>query len=771
MKRKHHNKLNSNKMLTIIGIILISIFCFETVGFATYNQLLRLNGVATFNPDGNISITDVHVVNQTNVIELSPVTYEDLNITFNLEYDVSTLDQDYEIRYSVTVDNASSYDRTFTGEECTPELNIQDGSYVELLLEGISVGDVIDKKTTKTFDLIIALHPQSENTTYDVNGTVEEEEVVDDSGQILVSLDKNNRSANLTSPGAIGHFTFDSINTLAYTETVTLSVNSSIFELCDVNGNALSSYTINNDGNTVTNDFYVKVKQGAVITRNSEYLTIYATSSKFTNQSLGRLTLAVTPNAVYHDTDAPIIRNVTASQNSTVNSAHVTWNASDDSTIDYFTVIAYKEDGTKVNELNTTDDNNSVDILLSDNQNNIDGNYYFVVYGKDINGNTATSQEIGDPQTQGHAAKSGNVNFDWYVGITYRNLTGDKTEALRGGSVTITINSTNNTTPSINSVTMNGRTLNTNNGGYSTSTNGNTRTITINNVNGDIGIDVSNGSGGCLVEGTLIKTKNGYKKIEDITYYDLLEVWSHDTGSITYEYPIWIDVVRQKNEYRLIKFSDGTELKTVDYHGIYSFDFNRFVDVEDPNKFYVGATVAKIKNGKLSKVKVTSIEMVKDTVKYYYVGSTRYFNVISNDILTTDGLVEISNIFEFDKNIKWKNRDNVQKYTYEELDNIIPYYLYVGARAYEAKNIPMSLKDFQLFLRANIQKNTVNIKSMPKVNGKNQFIVSTSTGKSAFVLEGDTYTLPRGKWLSNTDYKIYEGTVKIDCSTYFIKVN
>ena len=36
--------------------------------------------------------------------------------------------------------------------------------------------------------------------------------------------------------------------------------------------------------------------------------------------------------------------------------------------------------------------------------------------------------------------------------------------------------------------------------------------------------------------------------------------------------------------------------------------------------------------------------------------------------------------------------------------------------------------------------------------------------------EGDTYTLPRGKWLSNTDYKIYEGIVKIDCSTYFIKV-
>ncbi len=770
--KKRHQITKSNKILTIIGIIVISIFCFETVGFATYNQLLRLNGTSTFNPDGNISITDIQIVNQTNVVENAPVSYSDLNITFDLEFPVTTLDLDYEIRYSVTIDNESSYDRTFTGEECVPQINIQDGTSVELLLEGLEIGDVINKKSSKTFDLIIALHPQTENTTYDVNGTIEEEEIIEDTGQILVSLDRNNRSADLTAIGAKGHFTFDAVNTLQYTETVTLSVSSNIFELCDVNGNALPSFTVNNDGNTVTNDFYVKVKSGAVITRNSEYLTVYATTSKFNNQSIGRLTLAVTPNAVYHDSDAPIIRNVTATQNSIVNSAHVSWNASDDSTIDNFTVIAYKADGTKVNELTTTDDSNSVDILISDNQNNVDGNYYFVVYGKDINGNTANSNEISDPQTQGHAAKSANVNLDWYVAIRYTNLTGDKTEALRGGTVTITIQSTNNTTPTLTSVKMNGTTLNNNANGYSTSTTDNSRTITINRtINGDIEINASNGNGGgCLVEGTLIKTKNGYKKIEDITYYDLLEVWSHDTGSITYEYPIWIDLVREKSEYRLIKFDDGSELKTVDYHGIYSYDLNRFVSVDNPQEFHVGTTVAKVKNGKLYKAKVTSIEMVKERVKYYFVGSTKYFNIIANDFLTTDGNVIISNIFEFDKNLKWKNRDNVLKYTYEEFDNLIPYYMYVGTRAYEAKNLPISLNEFKAYLGYTFSDKLDQVKPLPTFNGKNKFIVSTSTGKTSFVLEGDTYTLPRGKWLSNTDYKIYEGTVKIDCSTYFIKV-
>ena len=162
--------------------------------------------------------------------------------------------------------------------------------------------------------------------------------------------------------------------------------------------------------------------------------------------------------------------------------------------------------------------------------------------------------------------------------------------------------------------------------------------------------------------------------------------------------------------------------------------------------------------------------MIKGDVEYYYVGSTRYLNVIANDILTTDGNIIISNAFEFDNNIKWKNRDNVPMYSKNEFDDIIPHYLSAGTRAYEAKVLPIGLDEFRTFLMYSIGNRMDQVKPMPIVNGRNKFIVSTSTGRQAFVLEGDTYTLPRGKWLSNTDYKIYEGTVKIDCSTYFIKV-
>ena len=720
----------SNKILTIIGIIVISIFCFETVGFATYNQLLRLNGTSTFNPDGNISITDVHIVNQTNVVENTPVNYNDLNITFDLEFPVTTLDLDYEIRYSVTIDNESSYDRTFTGEECVPQINIQDGTSVELLLEGLEIGDVINKKSSKTFDLIIALHPQTENTTYDVNGTIEEEEIIEDTGQILVSLDRNNRSADLTAIGAKGHFTFDAVNTLQYTETVTLSVVSNIFELCDVNGNALPSFTVNNDGNTVTNDFYVKVKQGAIITRNSEYLTVYATTSKFNNQSIGRLTLAVTPNAVYHDSDAPIISNVSASQNTIVNSAHVSWNASDDSTIDNFTVIAYKADGTKVNELNTTDDNNSVDILLKNDQSNVDGDYYFVVYGKDINGNTANSNEISDPRTQGHVAKSGNVNFDWYASISYTNLPGDKTETLKGQSVTVTISSTNNTTPTINSVKMNGTTLNNNNNGYQTSTGNNSRTITISNVTGDIEINVQNGTGTCLVEGTKVTLYDGTtKNIEDIRYNDLLKVWNHDLGAYDYEYAGWVEQGGVESSYTKITFSDGTILKIVGGHSLFSKRLNKYVDISS-GELQIGDEVVKLNNG-IGYVKITNIETVDEEVKYYHVISTRYFNLITNNLLTTYEIFEnVSNFMDFGKNLKWKNTGVVRSdmYTYNDF-TYLPKYIYKAFRLEETKylvNSGLVTKDEFAYLFNKFLTDNDKMLIPPTNNGTRLWMVTTS---------------------------------------------
>lgn len=52
-------------------------------------------------------------------------------------------------------------------------------------------------------------------------------------------------------------------------------------------------------------------------------------------------------------------------------------------------------------------------------------------------------------------------------------------------------------------------------------------------------------------------------------------------------------------------------------------------------------------------MKVTKIEQINHHVKYYHVTSNRYHNILSNDILTTDAFLVVSNMFSFDENIMW----------------------------------------------------------------------------------------------------------------------
>ena len=47
-------KSSRGKIEIIIGIILISIFCLETIGYAYYNRILNIGGNITLAKDGNI---------------------------------------------------------------------------------------------------------------------------------------------------------------------------------------------------------------------------------------------------------------------------------------------------------------------------------------------------------------------------------------------------------------------------------------------------------------------------------------------------------------------------------------------------------------------------------------------------------------------------------------------------------------------------------------------------------------------------------------------
>ena len=329
---------------------------------------------------------------------------------------------------------------------------------------------------------------------------------------------------------------------------------------------------------------------------------------------------------------------------------------------------------------------------------------------------------------------------------------------------------------------MGGTTLTAGTGYSYSSSSGN---LEIYNVSGDINISgTATGGGICLIEGTKVLLANGsYKNIEDINYYDLLLVQDYETGNLIEEYPIWIEKEHSISEYQLNTFSDGSTLKTVGYHGVFSYDKNEFISVDNPKDFKVGTTVAKYnkETNKMEPVKVTSIEYIKEDVTYHHVVSTRFYNIISDNILTTDGTVILSNLYGFNSNITWtdlskKVQNSNDLYTYEDLD-ILPYYMYKGLRAKEGKwlnTFGLDLNTFKGYLSMN-QMNEDMLLPYPSKDGEYIFPVGTSESSTRYLFNGSTYIVPSPKYplifkhyVNTTDGSIYYPGDKlvVDTPTY-----
>lgn len=767
------HKNNKTKIEIIIGILVISIFVLETVGYAYYNQILNIGGNLVLKSDGKVEITNVVLNSQVGAVEKSAPTFNDNSVSANVEFNVTDINLSYEISYDVTITNDSSYDYVFSNTDFSTDISVNDGSQVNLLINGISLGDPIPKKSSKTFSVTIQLIPMSENTDYDidVSGTTEVED--NTNATLLVAIPSTNRTGNFTGSTEINHFQISAINGFDYPKNFEIYINSSNFELCDQSGNPLSSYTIDTSEEK-TFDFYLKKLPGAQFASSKETIPVMYSYDDYTGIA-GSLELSVDITEI-NDTEAPVISNIHATKNSAANNVHVVWNSHDDIQVDHFVVVAYKSNGTKVGNNHLTNGSETfIDFNLYNNTNNNDGSYYFIVYGVDSVGNTATTAEINNATVSaGHASRSATTNLKWYANVTYSgDNSGSVSEVLIGSDLSTTITRSGYTgNISVNSITMNGVTLQANSG-YTTRTSGNNLIITIQNVTGDININTSTS---CLVEGTDILLANGKtKKIEDITYYDLLAVWNYETGKLTYEYPIWIEQTQSINTYQLNEFSDGTILKTVGYHGVFNYDLNRFVSVDNKEEFHVGSTIAKIENGKLTKVKVTKISKVNEPVNYYHVVSARYYNIIANNLLTTDGTVGLSNIYAFDNNISWVNPNYNNVYQYEAFKDIVPYYLFYGLRMEDAKKLTdagLSLNDFKGYLKAN----QLNEKMYLPIKKDEQGIilkVSTSLGINKLLHYGDIFTIP-GKndtYINTIDGKKYHSKdkVKIYYSTHFIK--
>ncbi|MCI6627453.1 MAG: hypothetical protein MSH29_04085, partial [Tenericutes bacterium] len=267
------------------------------------------------------------------------------------------------------------------------------------------------------------------------------------------------------------------------------------------------------------------------------------------------------------------------------------------------------------------------------------------------------------------------------------------------------------------------------------------------------------------------------KNIEDVNYNDLLLVWNYETGSYTYEYPIWIEKENYSDNYFKISFEDGTNLKVVENHALFNADINEFVTID---KLEIGTTIAKIVNNKIEYTKVKLIEVVNEGTNYYHVVSTRYYNIVANGILTTDDAVILSNLYGFNNDISWKNRNysSIDLYTYSEFSDILPYYMYKGLRVDEAKVIEnaISKTEFRYYLLDNPLNEDLLNKPKTDLFGNRTWMVTTSEdyvtmfNKNKYLYkEGSTYTIPKSSkvlyWYNTSDGKEYKSGDKITVST------
>ena len=210
----------------------------------------------------------------------------------------------------------------------------------------------------------------------------------------------------------------------------------------------------------------------------------------------------------------------------------------------------------------------------------------------------------------------------------------------------------------------------------------------------------------CLVEGTLITLANGEKKlVEDLQPGDVLMAFNHETGEFVAA-PLLVNVhAKTEADYHNVInlcFSDGSNLKIVDEHGLFDKNLNKYVYINAKNaQEYVGHKFVSTTycDGVVATKIVTLdyVEIKNERVKIYNPATVWHINLIANDMLTLSaGMV---NLFEYDDTMKYdeeKMNEDIAKYglyTYEDFKDLVTVEVY-NAFPFKYYKVAISKGDF-----------------------------------------------------------------------------
>lgn len=806
MKRKN------NKLEYILVILIILIISYLTIGYSVYFKDLGLNGDLSLNKIGKVMISKIELDESvSNELTSNVLTVDNEgNISLNYSKNVSREEVIESGTYLIYIENESIYDYTYTGLSINPEVEITNGNssdggaVVNYNFElnnknnELEVGDIIKSGETKIAVITLTIKTGSEknNINITINGEGNVNTSLDNSGELYGSIDileldlKNNE---------IDCFNIEVINTYKYRRSFSLKSSNKNFYLVKEDGSDLDFFYIDSPNELDENSNIVKQKICLKENEDSLFLTdnaktsIVLGSNELVDKIIGDINVLVKVTEE-KDEKIPEVGNILLEvdiydQESKSLILNTSWDRLDSggtSIKSYYIDLYDQNSNTLIKEYSTNSDitsyvieldNNTLESLYEDMVTN-NHDYYIKVYGIDEALNSG--KEYCNLNDNNYCVESSTTSLKWefdvitnFTNISLSSNSPKKVYLNNPYSANLEAN-TNYSLPSKITVLMNEEELILNTDyTYSSASNGSLNITR--KIKGDLTLsgNASYSGGICLVKGTKIRLFNGsYKNIEDIEYDDLIQAFSHDLGKIVYEYPIWIEKEGIIDHYQRTTFSDGTKIETVGSHGIFSMDLMEYVSVLDKDKFKIGTKVLKIdENNNLKEVYVEKIETIYEEVKFYHVSSTRYHNVIANDLLTTDALLIISNMFKLEKDLTWnKERDKFLKekdlFYYKDWDHLFLNHIFKGFRMEEAKYLynkgELDIDIFAYFLN-NFMKDTI------KLENKNIWMVTTSddlenNNKGSFYKEGSFYKVEEpnkknGKfigWYNTSDNKYYQ---------------
>ncbi len=187
----------------------------------------------------------------------------------------------------------------------------------------------------------------------------------------------------------------------------------------------------------------------------------------------------------------------------------------------------------------------------------------------------------------------------------------------------------------------------------------------------------------CVTADTLVTLADGtQKRIDQVTYDDMLLAWDFDKGAFTavnsavignhgYDYN---DVIE-------LTFEDGSTIKFVNAHGLFDADLNRWVDIGAENaKDFIGHRFTQLDGNSYKTVKLTDVDVRVEYVEAWWLLTTGHYNCILNGLFTETppittqmAIFEIGADMKYDAEAKAADIEKYGLYTYEELAHLMTY--------------------------------------------------------------------------------------------------